>query len=79
MMDKQTIAITTLEMVNKIGRRMINNDDDLIILCTSGEYVLIEDLGLVDKSVMRRWGLTIWRVYTEEVVAFARFWHYKMA
>jgi hypothetical protein len=50
-----------------------------LFLCAAGEYVVIEDLGLVDKSVMRRWGLIIWRVYAEEVVAFARFWHYKMA
>ena len=39
MMDRPTIAITTLEMVNnKMGRRrLINNgDDDLIV--TEGEY-----------------------------------------
>ena len=39
MMDKQTIAITTLEMVNnKMGRRrLINNGDDDLIMA-EGEY-----------------------------------------
>lgn len=39
MMDKQTIAITTLEIINnKMGRRRLisNGDDDLIV--AGGEY-----------------------------------------
>jgi hypothetical protein len=47
MMDKQTTAINTLEMVNKMkGRRMINNGDDDLVMIVESEELLGLGIGV---------------------------------